>query len=189
MLESKEFERVGDSTPIKVDIRVIAATNRNLKELVAHGDFREDLYYRLKVFEIHLPPLRERREDIPALVSHFLHRFNVEMSKRLQGVDDAVMDLFLRHRWPGNVRELENTLEHAFVLTRRQDLHPEDLPSNFMKATGPASTPGAGDPTAEVRAIFAALEQSSYNKSEAARLLGISRRTLYRKLEQHRITV
>jgi len=189
VLETMEFERVGDSTPVKVDVRVIAATNRDLRKRVELGEFREDLYFRLKVVEIHLPALRDRRDDIPLLVHHFVSTFNRVLSKSIEAVSDSVMELFMSYHWPGNVRQLENVLEHAFVLTRRQILTPEDLPSDFMKATGPASSPDAGDPTAEVRAIFAALEQASYNKSEAARLLGISRRTLYRKLEQHRITV
>jgi len=189
VLETMEFERVGDSTPVKVDVRVIAATNRDLRRKVELGELREDLYFRLKVVEIHLPALRERRDDIPLLVHHFVSTFNRVFSKSIEAVSDSVMELFMSYHWPGNVRQLENVLEHAFVLSRRQILTPADLPSDFMKATGPGSSPNAGDPTAEVRAIFAALEQASYNKSEAARLLGISRRTLYRKLEQHRITV
>ena len=196
VLESKEFERVGDSAPIKVDIRVIAATNRNLKELVARGDFREDLFYRLKVFEIRLPPLRERREDIPALVSHFMHRFNVAMSKRVQGVDDAVMDLFMRYRWPGNVRELENTLEHAFVLCREGTIRLAHLPTDFVAAfeesVGVERPQGGGGPLpageilplseVESRYLEWAVSAHGGDRSSLARRLGLSERTFYRKV-------
>jgi PAS domain S-box-containing protein len=188
VLETMEFERVGDSTPIRVDVRVIAATNRNLAKRVDQGEFREDLYFRLKVVEINLPPLRERRGDIPLLVQHFLGMYNRKFSKKIEAVSDPVMELFMSYHWPGNVRQLENVLEHACVLTRHEVLTTDDLPNDFMKATGPASSSRAGkDPSAEARAILAALEQASYNKSNAARLLGISRRTLYRKLEQYQI--
>ncbi|HSN56804.1 MAG TPA: sigma 54-interacting transcriptional regulator [Candidatus Sulfomarinibacteraceae bacterium] len=189
VLETMEFERVGDSTPIRVDVRVIAATNRDLHERVQRGEFREDLYFRLKVVEIHLPPLRERRDDIPLLVHHFVNVFNRTFSKSIEGVSDQVMELFQRYHWPGNVRQLEHVLEHAFVLTRRQVLTPEDLPADFMKVSGPKAVRHPRGRSAEVRAILAALEQASHNKSEAARLLGISRRTLYRKLEENQIVV
>jgi transcriptional regulator with PAS, ATPase and Fis domain len=189
VLETMEFERVGDSTPVRVDVRVIAATNRDLHERVQRGEFREDLYFRLKVVEVHLPPLRERRDDIPLLVHHFVNVFNRTFSKNIEGVSDQVMELFQRYHWPGNVRQLEHVLEHAFVLTRRQVLTPEDLPADFMKASGPNAVRHPRGESVEVRAILAALEQASHNKSEAARLLGISRRTLYRKLEEHQILV
>jgi DNA-binding NtrC family response regulator len=182
VLETMEFERVGDSKPVKVDVRVIAATNRDLEQKVKAGRFREDLYFRLKVVEIKLPPLRERREDIPLLVQHFLEKFNDKFSKSVSGVSESVMDLFMRYHWPGNVRQLENILEHAFVLCRRKVITPYELPVDFMPGAATRSTGGDGDGTAEIRAIREALQQAEYNKTEAARLLGISRRTLYRKL-------
>ncbi|HSO23022.1 MAG TPA: sigma 54-interacting transcriptional regulator [Chondromyces sp.] len=187
VLETMEFERVGDSTPVKVDVRVIAATNRDLRQKVKAGEFREDLYFRLKVVEIHLPPLRERRDDIPLLVQHFLESFNEKFSKQVTGISESVMDLFMKYHWPGNIRQLENVLEHAFVLCRRNVITPRELPTDFMP--GDAARPGGSghDPgSADIRAILEALEQTGHNKSEAARLLGISRRTLYRKLEQHK---
>jgi len=185
VLETMEFERVGDSTPIKVNVRVIAATNRDLQQRVKHGDFREDLYFRLKVVEIKMPALRERRDDIPLLVQHFLEKFNDKFSKHVNGVSDSVMGLFMKYHWPGNVRQLENILEHAFVLCRQNIITSRELPSDFMPdASAPRSGEGDGSSSADIRAILEALEQTDQNKSKAARLLGISRRTLYRKLEQ-----
>ena len=187
VLESREFERVGDSSPIKVDVRVITATNRDLKNRIRDGKFREDLYFRLKVVEIALPPLRERREDIPLLVQHFLEKFSDQFSKFVGGVSEPVMDLFMKYHWPGNVRQLENVLEHAFVLCRRNVITSGELPVDFMPgAAAPPSGDVRDEGAAEIRAIREALEEAEYNKSEAARLLGISRRTLYRKLEQHK---
>ena len=187
VLESMEFERVGDSSPIQVDVRVIAATNRDLKARVAQGDFREDLYFRLKVVEIAIPPLHERRDDIPLLVQHFLQAFSRKFSKSIQSVSESVMDLFISYHWPGNVRQLENVLEHACVLSTGQVITEKDLPADFMPGIGSNPLNDTTDPTASVRAIREALKQASFNKSKAARLLGISRRTLYRRLEEHGI--
>jgi PAS domain S-box-containing protein len=190
VLETMEFERVGDSSPIKVDVRVIAATNRDLQQRVKRGDFREDLYFRLKVVEIKMPALRERRDDIPLLVQHFLEKFNEMFSKHVSGVSESVMELFMKYHWPGNIRQLENILEHAFVLCRQNVITSRDLPGDFMP--GAAARPageGNGGGSADARAILGALEQANQNKSEAARLLGISRRTLYRKLKQHKVGI
>jgi two-component system response regulator HydG len=189
VLETMEFERVGDSAPVTVDVRVVAATNRDLQQKVKSGDFREDLYFRLKVVEIKLPPLRDRREDVPLLVQHFLEKFNDKFSKDVVGVSESVMDLFMKYHWPGNIRQLENVLEHAFVISRQKIITPRDLPTDFMPGSAARSpAKNRDDGSADIRAIREALEQTEYNKSEAARLLGISRRTLYRKLEQHKIS-
>ena len=188
VLETMEFERVGDSSPMRVDVRVIAATNRDLEQRVKGGQFREDLFFRLKVVEIKLPPLRERRDDIPLLVQHFVDKFNDKFSKAVSGVSESVMDLFTMYHWPGNIRQLENLLEHAFVLCRHSVITPRDLPTDFMSTVDTHKIGSEDDDgTAEVRAIRGALKQAEHNKSEAARLLGISRRTLYRKLEQYKI--
>ena len=168
-------------------MRVIAATNRNLAEKAAQGEFREDLYFRLKVVEIGMPPLRDRRDDIPLLAHHFLQAFNRKFSKSIQGVSEPVMDLFMSYHWPGNVRQLENVLEHACVLSSGQVITEKDLPADFMPGGGVTPPAGAADRSASARAIREALKQASYNKSKAARLLGISRRTLYRRLEEHHI--
>jgi two-component system response regulator HydG len=186
VLETMEFERVGDSSPMRVDVRVIAATNRDLEQRVKAGDFREDLFFRLKVVEIKIPPLRERRDDIPLLVQHFVEKFNDKFSKNVSGISESVMELFMMYHWPGNIRQLENLLEHAFVVCQHAVITPRELPSDFMPGTK-THAEGGDHGTAEVSAIREALKQAEYNKSEAARLLGISRRTLYRKLEQHKI--
>ena len=190
VLESMEFERVGESSPIKVDVRVIAATNRDLAAKVRAGEFREDLYFRLKVVEIAMPPLRDRRDDIPLLVQHFLQAFNRKFSKNIQGVSDQAMDLFMSHHWPGNVRQLEHVLEHACVLSHGPVVGESNLPDDFAAGIQRSLSGGLdGDPSAQTRLILDALERTSNNKSEAARLLGISRRTLYRRLEEHQIEV
>ena len=186
VLETMEFERVGDSSPMKVDVRVIAATNRDLEQRVKAGEFREDLFFRLKVVEIKIPPLRERRDDIPLLVQHFVEKFNDKFSKNVSGVSESVMELFMMYHWPGNIRQLENLLEHAFVVCQHAVITRRELPSDFMPGTK-THAEGGDHGAAEVNAIREALKQAEYNKSKAARLLGISRRTLYRKLEQHKI--
>ncbi|MCC6346050.1 MAG: sigma 54-interacting transcriptional regulator [Nitrospirales bacterium] len=187
VLQEMEFERVGDSTPIRVDVRVVAATNRNLREKVRLGEFREDLYYRLKVVEVILPPLRERSEDIPLLIDHFIQKFNKKLNKALTGVSREVQRILVDHPWPGNVRELEHTLEHACVLCRKDFIAVDDLPCDFRESAGaqqPACTDSRND---EPRAIIQALEKTAWNKAKAARLLGISRRTIYRKINDYKL--
>ena len=133
VIENMEFERVGESTPIKVDVRLVAATNRDLQERVAGGEFREDLYYRLKVVQIHVPSLQERRNDIPLLVEHFRRNFNRKFDREIKGISSEVEQMFLDYPWPGNVRELENLLEHAFVRCRQNVITAENLPSDFRR--------------------------------------------------------
>jgi two-component system response regulator HydG len=200
VLESMEFERVGDSTPLKVDVRVIAATNRDLKARVASGDFREDLYFRLKVFEVAMPPLRARREDIPMLVRHFIDRFNIAFSKQVHGVSDAAMELFLGYDWPGNVRELENTLEHAFVLCRDRTIRRRDLPADLLASVGEGGVLEQREPLVstlrqgeilpldemEKRYLEWVAATHSGDRSELASKLGLSERTFYRKMRRVR---
>ncbi|MEW6671008.1 MAG: sigma-54-dependent Fis family transcriptional regulator [Thermodesulfobacteriota bacterium] len=187
VIEKMEFERVGDSTPVRVNARIVAATNQDLKRKVSKGEFREDLYYRLKVVEIQLPPLRARRDDIPLLVSHFLKKFNKKLGKKIKGISLDVENIFMNYLWPGNVRELENTLEHAFIICDRRIITVDDLPPEIssLQPVMPLSTP---DGTGEPSLILRALEQTSGNKTKAARLLRISRRTLYRKIQHYRLT-
>ena len=187
VLQEMEFERVGDSTPIKVDVRVIAATNKDLREKVRNREFREDLYYRLKVVEIALPPLRKRREDIPLLIEHFIKKFNKKLNKDIVGVSAEAQDRFMNYDWPGNIRELEHTLEHAFIVCRQNSIATEDLPSHL---TGPLAieTSSVSDNGGNYLTIFEALDKTGWNKAKAARLLGISRQTLYRKMEELKIT-
>ncbi|MBF0154628.1 MAG: sigma 54-interacting transcriptional regulator [Magnetococcales bacterium] len=139
IIQEREFEPVGESRTVKVNVRIVAATNRDLQLRIQEGAFREDLYFRLKVVEIHLPPLRERREDIPLLASHFLHKFNLKHNKNIQGLDHGVMDLFLEYAWPGNIRELENVIEHAFAFCHQARIRLEHLPKEYHKGDRPAA--------------------------------------------------
>ncbi|MBI5640505.1 MAG: sigma-54-dependent Fis family transcriptional regulator, partial [Nitrospirae bacterium] len=188
VLQEMEFERVGESTPLKVDVRVLAATNQDLTEKVRTGEFREDLYYRLKVIEITLPPLRERTEDIPLLIGHFLEKFNKKMNKEIIAVSSDVQKIFMDYPWKGNIRELEHTVEHAFILCRQNTITVDHLPRNFKEsAGGRSSLSRAGNAESEQREILQALEKTAWNKAMAARLRGIDRKTLYRKMERYKI--
>jgi PAS domain S-box-containing protein len=187
VLQEKEFERVGDSETIKVDVRVIAATNQPLRERVARGEFREDLYYRLKVLEINLPVLRERREDIPLLTDHFIAVFNKQMGKRIVGVSDQVRSTFMGYDWPGNVRELKHAVEHAFILSRGGSLEVEDLPMEIRQPRLLVAEAGARYGSLRREHVQQALAQSGGNKAKAARLLGVSRQTIYRKLKEYNL--
>jgi transcriptional regulator with PAS, ATPase and Fis domain len=188
VLEEREFERVGSSTPTKVDVRLIAATNRNLMEKVSSGELREDLYYRLKVIEIKLPPLRDRREDIPLLVEHFRNGFNVKFKKDIEGISSEVLKAFLKYPWRGNIRELEHTMEHAFVLCNRNIITFDNLPYEFMAAPEAVRNSSTLNAEADTQGILEALEKTAWNKTKAARLLGIDRVTLYRKIKRYNIT-
>jgi PAS domain S-box-containing protein len=187
VLQEKEFERVGDSTPVKVDVRVIAATNRDLREKVRLGEFRADLYYRLKVVEVALPPLRDRREDMPLLVNHFYNLFKKRFKKNIDGISDEVPRTFMRYPWPGNIRELKHAVEHAFVLCRGNIVRLDHLPCEireYSESKGPASEEPSAD---RPQAILQVLNKTGWNKAKAARVLGMSRRTIYRKIEKYRL--
>jgi transcriptional regulator with PAS, ATPase and Fis domain len=184
VLQNKEIERVGSSQPIPVDVRIVAATNSNLLEKVRRGEFREDLYYRLRVVEIPLPPLRARREDIPLLVEHFIGRFNERFGRRIDAVSTEVLAVFTAYAWPGNIRELQHAIEHAFVVCRQTEIEVAHLPRELQESPSPAVPPLEG----EAARIMAALEKAGGNKARAARLLGFSRRTIYRKIEEYGIT-
>jgi len=184
VLQEQEFEPVGDSTPVKVDVRVIAATNQDLAEKVRLGTFRHDLFYRLNVVRLIIPPLRDRRDDIPLLVAHFLEKFNQKFKKLFSAVSQEVMELFMRHFWPGNVRELEHVVEHAAILCPSTVISLNDLPQDFITAVRqPRSEALSSFPTDELT-LEKALEKAGGNKAKAARLLGVSRCTIYRKLQE-----
>ncbi|MFZ5997868.1 MAG: sigma-54 dependent transcriptional regulator [Nitrospirota bacterium] len=187
VLQEREFERVGDSTPFKVDVRVVAATNRNLREKVKRGEFREDLYYRLKVVELSLPPLRERRDDIPLLVNYFMKKFSKKLNKDIGAVSSDVLRILVDHDWPGNVRELEHTLEHAFILCRGATITVNDLPPDFKESHKRKALLSTERNVDEPSVILQALERAAWNKAGAARLLGISRRTIYRKIKEYNL--
>ncbi len=196
VLERKEFERVGDSKTRKANVRVLAATNVDLLEKIRTGQFREDLYYRLKVMVIHLPPLRERAEDIPLLIAHFIAQFQASFGKHIEKCSDEVMRLFMTYPWPGNVRELKYALEHACILCPGGEIGLAHLPGDLLRAPlgrGLSPLAGGGQPAAPMRsgghgltreALSAALEKSAGNRSRAARMLGVDRRTLYRNMER-----
>ncbi|MDP2689387.1 MAG: sigma 54-interacting transcriptional regulator, partial [Deltaproteobacteria bacterium] len=183
VLQEREFERVGDSKTRKVDIRIIAATNRDLAERVRRGKFREDLYYRLKVVELALPPLRDRLEDLPLLTDHFIRKFNRKLGKHIAGVSGEAKSVLMSYTWPGNVRELEHALEHAFILCNGDVISAVHLPPGFQRGTRP-KTINAGSANDEREEIISALGKTAWNKARAARLLGISRRTIYRRMER-----
>lgn len=189
-LQEKSFERVGDSATFQADVRVIAATNRNLKRMVDKGEFREDLYYRLKVVEIDMPPLRERREDIPLLVNHCMNLFNKSYRKSLEGISQEALKIFMTYPWPGNVRELQHAIEHAFVLCNGPTITLEYLPPEIRDYPSAEILASPDQPTISTRQpqeILQALIKTGWNKAKAARLLGISRPTLYHLINFHNL--
>jgi transcriptional regulator with PAS, ATPase and Fis domain len=188
VLEEKKFERVGDTASITVDVRLIAATNLDLREKVRLGEFREDLYYRVNVVEVALPPLRERLEDIPLLVDHFCKIFNKRFRKNIIGVSDEVSKILFHYHWPGNVRELKHAIEHAFVLCHGQSITANHLPSDVIKAVKFKNRSSAKPYKRDAQQILHALDKTDWNKAKAARMLGISRQTIYRHIERHKLT-
>jgi DNA-binding NtrC family response regulator len=188
VLEEREFTRVGGNELIKVDVRVVSATNRDMKEAVASGQFREDLYYRLNVVSIGLPPLRERREDIPLLAEYFLKKFAAENQKEVSGFSPEVTDFLLKYQWPGNVRELENTVERAVILTKSSEIQLADLLQKNSPLVGPASS-GKTLKEVERNHIINILNETGGNYGKAARILGISRATIYNKAKAYGLVV
>jgi len=195
ILSERSLERVGSNTPVKIDVRVIAATNRNLREMVDAGTFREDLYFRLNVVKIEMPPLRRRREDIILLANSFLAEFAKENQRPLKPLTDEALKLLLAYPWPGNVRELRTAIEHGVVMSNDPQIDARHLPDFLLNPAAPvrtaASSKNSLDDRAELNlhvletnAIRAALAASSGNRTHAAELLGLSRRTLQRKLRE-----
>ncbi|HQP91155.1 MAG TPA: sigma-54 dependent transcriptional regulator [Candidatus Omnitrophota bacterium] len=196
VLQDGEYERVGETKTRKADVRIIAATNQHLEDLIKQGKFRNDLFYRLNIISIELPPLRERKEDIALLVEHFIEKHSAALSKQINGISDEAFKFLTRHSWPGNVRELENVIERACVLTRGPLIEPNDLPEPLLKESsgmpdlktavismnGGTLKDALKDP--ERKIILEAIEKCKGNKKEAAKLLGINRTTLYKKLNQ-----
>ena len=191
VLEERRFFRVGGTEPLQVDVRILAATNRDLKKAVAEGQFREDLYYRLNVIPITLPPLRQRKEDIPLLTQHFIERLDAELERKVEGLTAEAMELLMRHDWPGNIRELRNTLERAIVVASGHLIQAKDL----GLALSAASAPSAGEETSPLASlddverahVARVLRAAGGNVSQAARVLGIDRVTLYAKMKKYDI--
>ena len=188
VLQEGQVTRLGESHPRDVDVRIIAATNQRLQDLVASGTFRQDLFYRLHVVGLTIPPLRERSEDIPDLVTHFIEQLNRRYNRHIKGCDPQTMQSLLGHPWPGNVRELEHAIEHAFVVSAPDqkalsvDLLPAEVGSGISLSGTPVVAPVREQD--ESAAVKAALEQAHGNKAAAARLLGITRTGLYKKIRR-----
>ncbi len=190
VLQEKELERVGDQTSIPVDVRIIAATHRDLTHMCELGSFRQDLYYRLNVIPIHVPPLRERHEDIPLLVDHFIRIIRARMEKPVQGVSEEAMETLVAYPWPGNVRELVNVMEYAFVVCHEELIAPHHLP--IGKTVGQRSGEGRKGPLREParrEELVSLLEKTGGNRQEAARLLGVSRVTFWKLLKKWDVKV
>jgi DNA-binding NtrC family response regulator len=182
-LQERRFRRVGETFERSVDVRLVSATNRDLRSLVDDGSFRGDLDYRLAVISLEIPPLKDRREDIPPLVYHFIRQFNVNGGYSVEGVRQDALDLLVDHDWPGNVRQLENVVERAVILRKAGLVQPSDLPPEL--AAAPATGSGRSLEELERAHILQLLEECGGNRSRVARILGISRRTVHRKLCQY----
>jgi two-component system response regulator HydG len=193
VLQEREFEPVGSTQTIKVDTRIIAATNKNLKEEIDQGHFREDLYYRINVVVLRVPPLRERQEDIPLLADFFLKQYAQKNRRSIHGFTPRAVDLLMRHDWPGNVRELENVVERSVIMSRGDMITPLEFPQILREldidgqASGVDLTPGRSLKEVEKGMILSTLDETGGNRTHAAKLLGISRRTLQLKLKEYGI--
>jgi DNA-binding NtrC family response regulator len=188
VLQEQEFERVGGSDTIHVDVRVIAASNQDIEKSVREGKFREDLYYRLNVVRVEIPPLRERQGDIPLLVQAFLKEFCEVNAKPLLKISQKALDGLVRYLWPGNVRQLRNVIEGMVVLSTGHELTPRNLPEEILSASKQPTVQikiGATLEDMEREMIRATLTQTGGNRAATARLLGVGRKTLYRKLEEY----
>jgi two-component system response regulator HydG len=188
VLQEKEFERIGAHDTRTVDVRIITTTNKDLKAETEAGRFREDLYYRLNVFPIALPPLREHKEDIPALIEHFIHTYRGLCNSRIRKIADDAMALLAAHDWPGNVRELENCIERALIVGRAETITREDIipPASLSRRGGLSLDPGTSLREMEKMLILKTLEATGWNRTVAARKLGVSTRTLRNKLKIYR---
>ena len=190
VLQEGEFERVGGEKTVKVDVRIIAATNKDLEEEVKNNNFRLDLFYRLSVVPVNVPPLRERKEDIPLLVEHFIQKYAEKNRQHIRKISPRVMDLFMRYAWPGNIRELENVIQRAVILCKEETLMPEVLPPAFNNLTGDApqgnveGLVGLSIKEVERELILRTLEQTRHNITRTAEILGITRRGLQYKLHE-----
>jgi PAS domain S-box-containing protein len=188
VLQGKEYEPLGATTPQKANVRIIAATNKNLSDLLSRGKFRDDLYYRINVIKINLPPLAQRREDIPYLVEHFIRQFNLKTEKQIERISEEALTYLMKYDFPGNIRELENLIEHAFVLCRNTKITIADLPQEFIQKVTPALELKSGKKEtlqhAEGQAILNTLKKHNGHRKKAADELGIHVTTLWRKMKK-----
>jgi two-component system response regulator HydG len=191
VLQEREFEPLGSTRTVKVDTRVIVATNKDLEAEIQKDHFREDLYYRLNVVRVEVPPLRERREDIPLLGDFFLKQYAEKNRRLIKGFTPRAIDLLMRHTWPGNVRELENVVERAVIMVRGDMISPNELPDSIrvldeeVENVGVDLSPGKSLKEVEREMILRTLEETGSNRTRAAEILGISRRTLQLKLKEY----
>jgi len=187
VLQEKEIERVGDNRPRSVDVRIISATNADLEQLVAANKFRHDLYYRLNVVKLYIPPLRERKQDVIPLAEHFIKKLNAQLGQNVYGLSEAARRLLTEYDWPGNVRELHNVLEMAMNFCQNPEINPEDLPLHIRKSAGQPFDYREAMDQAERRILVQTLDIVGKNREEAAERLGISRATLFRLLRKHNL--
>lgn len=186
VLENKQVERVGDHRPIRVDVRIISATNKNIADLITTKRFREDLFFRINVIPIQLPPLRERKEDIPLLVQHFIRRLRRSTGKPIEGLSPVTLQQFMNHSWPGNIRELKSALEFAFVVAEGGSLDIEHLPPQLGGGSRSCEPPAVEHPT-EKETLIEALRRTNGNQTQAARLLGVNRVTVWNRMRKYGI--
>jgi len=191
VLESGQFERVGDILPIKVDVRIITATNRDLEELIEKKEFRQDLFFRINVIPIHVPPLRDRIEDIPLLINSFIHRLNIKTGKNIQGLSHDAMELFMDYQWPGNIRELKNSMEYAYVTTEGTTIHLDNLSQRITAPKKASVTPVMALSekafSNEKLQLIKALKQTNGNQTRAAKILNINRVTVWNRMRKYGI--
>jgi two-component system response regulator AtoC len=196
VLQDGEIRRIGESKPIQIDVRIVAATVKDLQKEVNEGRFREDLFYRLNVLPLHIPPLRERKEDIPLLIHHFIGKYNQAMNKNVASVDRKAMETLMSYKWYGNVRELENTIERAIVLSEKNEIESENLPVEIQTSKEefrPETLPDEeysikrASKSLEINLIKRALKKTKGNHTHAARLLEISHRALLYKIKEYEI--
>ena len=191
VLQEKVIYRLGSTEPVKIDVRIISATNRNLEEAIKKGTFREDLYYRLNVVSIEVPPLREKKEDVPLLANHFFRKFTIENKKKINAISGAAMELLIAYKWPGNIRELENVIERGVVVCKNSEITPRDLPDIVREAK---TEPDTGTmpqlktlQEVEKQHIKKTLKEHHWNISKTAKELEIDRVTLYNKIKKYNI--
>ncbi len=185
VIQEKEIKPVGSENTFTVDVRIIVATNKDLREKVLNGTFREDLFYRLNIIEINLPPLRERKDDIPLLAEYFIRKLNMSMKKNIKSMSKEVEHIFSTYSWPGNVRELENAIEHAFIVNHDNIITPEDIPPYFLNVMN--SDEYYNGNKSEIELIFTTMKENKWNVAKAARILNMSRPTLYKKIKMYNI--
>jgi DNA-binding NtrC family response regulator len=187
VLQEKVIYHLGSTKPIKIDVRLVSATNRNLEEAISEGTFREDLYYRMNVVAINIPPLRERKEDIPLLANHFFHKFTIANAKKIEGISGEAMEILIGYNWPGNIRELENVIERSVVVCKTNEIIPDDLSETVRKGITETETASRTLNESEKKQIIKILNENDWNISKSSKELGIDRVTLYNKIKKYKI--